>query len=61
MDQSKWADLILQQRQKYTDLHRNLIDIPQEQMAASKTASPVPMDATANNPLGLNDDVRMLL
>lgn len=57
MDVSKWPDIILQQRQKYSELHRTLIDIPKEQIEASKVASKEPTDATTNNPLGLNDDV----
>ncbi|KAJ2955430.1 hypothetical protein NQZ79_g8569 [Umbelopsis isabellina] len=56
MDVSKWPDIILQQRQKYSELHRTLIDIPKEQIEASKVASKEPTDATTNNPLGLNDD-----
>jgi hypothetical protein len=57
IDISKWPDIIRQQRQKYSELHRTLIDIPKEQIEASKIASKVPTDATTNNPLGLNDDV----
>ncbi|KAM3579718.1 hypothetical protein VKS41_007802 [Umbelopsis sp. WA50703] len=56
IDISKWPDIIRQQRQKYSELHRTLIDIPKEQIEASKIASKVPTDATTNNPLGLNDD-----
>jgi hypothetical protein len=57
LDLSKWPDILLKSRQKYSELHRTLIDIPQEQIAASKKGSTVPTDATNDNPLGLNDDV----
>ncbi|KAG2177509.1 hypothetical protein INT44_008020 [Umbelopsis vinacea] len=56
LDLSKWPDILLKSRQKYSELHRTLIDIPQEQIAASKKGSIVPTDATNDNPLGLNDD-----
>ncbi|KAH8552548.1 hypothetical protein BGW37DRAFT_550784 [Umbelopsis sp. PMI_123] len=56
LDLSKWPDILLKSRQKYSELHRTLIDIPQEQIAASKKGSTVPTDATHDNPLGLNDD-----
>lgn len=54
LEVSTWPSILLEQRQRYTDLKRKYIDEPAEKMNKKGEE-----DLTDNNPLALNDSVSL--